>query len=212
MSCPRLLRLVAPAILAVSALTAGGCNMLSGNTPLRNAIAMEKGTPDEKRKAINYLVKRDWGRRDPYTDRYAQIAKDAGQDYLVRATAIRALNRSRDAASTDVFVQGLSDANALVRLESAKALANVPDEAAIPRLVQVVNGDEDKDVRIAAADALKHYRNIDVARALAAQLAGRDFGVAWQSRRSLRHMTGADHRYDEGKWLEFLTSDARPLG
>ena len=48
------------------------------------------------------------------------------------------------------------------------------------------NQTEQKDVRIAAAEALRHYRQINVARVLAGTLVGRDFGIAWQSRWSLR--------------------------
>ena len=41
--------------------------------------------------------------------------------------AIRALNICRDATATSIFINGLKDDNELVRLESAKALANIPD-------------------------------------------------------------------------------------
>ena len=68
-------------------------------------------------------------------------------------------------------------------------------------MASVVTGDgcpwlsaEPRDVRIAAADALKHYRSIDVGRALVDTLDSRDFGVAWQSRRSLIRLTGRDLR------------------
>jgi hypothetical protein len=66
-------------------------------------------------------------------------------------------------------------------------------------------------VRIAAADALKHYRALDAARALVDTLDSRDFGVAWQSRRSLIRLTGRDLNYDEGQWLQFLTGPDRPF-
>ena len=39
---------------------------------------------------------------------------------------------------------------------------------------------ESKDVRIAAADALRQYRTLDVARVLVTYLNETDFGVAWQ--------------------------------
>ena len=74
------------------------------------------------------------------------------------------------------------------------------------------NQAETRDVRIAAAEALRHYRDLGVARVLAGALSGRDFSIAWQSRRSLAIMTGADHGYDERRWLEFLTGPESPLG
>src|SRR5213075_1902901 len=68
----------------------------SGKTGRNAAVKMEdQYFPDERREGINDLVNRDYGRRDPYTQRYSQIAQ-SDDDWLVRATAVRALNRSRD--------------------------------------------------------------------------------------------------------------------
>jgi hypothetical protein len=186
---------------------------LTGNTPRRAVIQMEdQYFPDERREGINELVSRDFGKRAPYTKRYEQIAQ-YDNDWLVRATAIRALNRSRDQSATPIFIKALSDPNDQVRLEAAKALANVPDPNATAPLLSIVNNDADnKDVRIAAADALRNYHSLDVARALVSTLGGRDFGVAWQSRQTLRRLTGHDMRYDEAAWLAYLTGPTKPLG
>jgi hypothetical protein len=51
-----------------------------------------------------------------------------------------------------------------------------------------------------------------VARVLAASLSGRDFGLAWQSRWSLKILTGKDLGYDESAWLGYLTGPEKPLG
>ncbi len=185
-----------------------------GDTALRAARMMENERfPDQRRKGINKLVERGYGQRDPYTKRYAQIAR-ADEDYLVRATAIRALNRARHQPATPVFINALTDEHAMARLEAAKALANLPDSNAVAPLVAVVNSaGEDRDVRIAAADALKHYKQIDVARALAGQLGEKnDFSVAWQARKSLEHLTGRDMRYDQSAWLGYLTGPDKPFG
>jgi len=187
--------------------------IFSGDTALKAAQAMEnERLPDQRRKGINKLVSRGYGRGYPYTQRYAEIAR-SDPDWLVRATALRALNRSRYEAATPTMVDALGDESALVRLEAVKALARVPDPAAAPALIKLVNSpSEDLDVRIAAADALKHYRNLDVARSLAGQLAGKEFGVAWQSRRSLAQLTGRDLKYDESAWLGYLTGPDKPFG
>src|SRR5262245_5721868 len=126
-------------------------DLMTGNTATEAAKRMEdQYFPDERREGINRLSNRQYGRTAPYTDRYRQIVQ-ADSDYLVRATAIRALNRSRDASASPLFVEALSDRNVRIRLEGAKALVNVPDDSAVPRLLQIVNDDrEDRDVRIAA--------------------------------------------------------------
>lgn len=185
----------------------------SGDTALKAALAMEdERFPDRRRRGINSLVERDYGRRPPYTKRYEEIAQ-ADSDYLVRATAIRALNRARYRPATPTFIKALADAHPMVRLEAAKALANVPDPgAAAPLVAAVNNAQEDRDVRIAAADALRHYRQPDVARALAGQVGTADFAVAWQSRRSLTSITGRDLRYDQVAWLGYLNGPQKPLG
>src|SRR5205085_10648828 len=187
--------------------------LISGKTPLRDVEMMEnKDSADQRRQGINALASRSYGQAEPYTRRYRQIAQ-SDPDALVRAAAIRALNASRDRAAIPIFVAGLSDNSPFVRLQAAKALSNVPDPSAADPLARTLgNQTEQKDVRIAAAEALRHYRQINVARVLAGTLVGRDFGIAWQSRWSLRLLTGRDFRYDEHAWLEYLTGPNKPLG
>jgi HEAT repeat protein len=190
-------------------------DIVTRDTALKSARAMEdERFPDRRRIGINKLVSRSYGKHDPYTKRYSQIAR-MDDDFLVRATAIRAMNRARYQAGTPTFIEALQkDEDARVRLEAAKALANIPDPAAADVLVKAVtNPAEDRDVRIAAADALQHYKKLDVARALATQLRGtNDFGVAWQSRQSLQQLTGRDLKYDEAAWVAYLTGPSKPLG
>ena len=168
--------------------------------------------PDERRDGINELVDRTYGQKPPYTEQYANLAKN-DPDFLVRATAVRALNRARHRESSAVFVAALNDESEVVRLEGAKALVNMPDDKAIPGLIKLVtNPNENRDVRIASAEALKHYRNADAARALIGQLAGREFGLAWQAHKSLVRITGKDLRYDEAAWLTYMTNPDQPFG
>jgi hypothetical protein len=185
---------------------------LIGNNAMVNARRMEDSYfADERRKGMVYFADRDWGRKPPYTTRYGQIAS-ADRVPLVRATAVRSLNRARDASQTAVLVARLNDENELVRIEAAKALVNLPDETAVPRLIEIVgNVNENRDLRIAAADALRHYSRLDVARALTLTLSQREFAVSWQARRSLRVLTGVDFGYNEQAWLNHLTG-ANPFG
>ena len=214
-SAPVVLLLFCCSCARLQPLTDFGRNLtdyITGNTPIRGVTQMEdRYFPDERRVGINRLAERSFGRREPYTDRYMQVAQ-YDSDWLVRATAIRALNRARERRATPAFIKALDDAHPLVRQEAAKALANVPDPNAAAPLARIVaNQGEPRDVRIAAADALKHYRTIDVGRALVDTLDSRDFGVAWQSRRSLIRLTGRDLRYDEAAWLGYLTGPDRPF-
>jgi hypothetical protein len=203
---------------------------------------------DARRTGIAALATRwSFGKLPPYPGYYQKIARE-DPDYTVRAMAIRALNLCRDQSATRIFISGLKDESELVRLESAKALANVPDPDAVNPLMQTLAGArlglgpggqpsvvaETMDVRIAAADALRRYRDLKdgiapgmpkptddatrelsasiIARTLASHLNDMDFGVAWQSRQSLITMTGQDFRYDEAAWLQYLAGPSKPFG
>jgi hypothetical protein len=181
-----------------------GYEQLTGKTVLDAANKLTDPAPGERRLAISKLVARDVGKGLPYTDVYKSMGQiDA--DPLVRATAIRALNRARDDGARPLIVAALKDGHPQVRLEAAKALCNLPDANSQDRLrVMLADSNEPVDNRIAAADALRHFDNLDTSRALVAQLTNQNFAIAWQSRRSLYLMTGMDHRYDEAEWLRNL--------
>jgi HEAT repeat protein len=188
-------------------------NYFRGNTPGKAARMMEDATyPDSRRAGIAALAKQDFAHREPYTTRYRQIFQ-TDEDPLVRAQAIRALNVSRDIEAGDLFLKALSDPDPLVRLEGAKALNNIPNEAATDALLRLLNSpEENQDVRIAAAAALRYYARRDVARALVGALDERSFGIAWQARRSLKRITGVDYAYDDAAWLEYISNPTQPLG
>ncbi|MFT3785951.1 MAG: HEAT repeat domain-containing protein [Tepidisphaeraceae bacterium] len=134
-------------------------------------------------------------------------------DPLVRAAAIRAINISRDNASGPTIVSALKDGHPAVQLEVLKALANMP-QAGVDESLRKIVADENIDIdnRIAAADALRHYRSVNNARALIDLLDGENFGLAWQARRSLYLMTGKDFRYNRSDWLGFITGPGNPVG
>lgn len=186
-------------------------NVSTGHTASRYARELAHRNPDIRRRAVYVFSDQEYGRKPPYTSHYANMAK-ADRDASVRAAGIRALNRARDASQTGVYIAALEDENQWVRLEAAKALANIPDEKAIPSLIKLLADDQQpRDIRIAAADGLRAYHRSEVAQALIRTLDGRDFGVAWQSRRSLNLMTAHDFRYRPADWLAYLTSTEQPF-
>lgn len=194
---------------------AGGCAPVSPAEATR--LMEDPSSADNRREGIADLSANfDFARVPPYTKRYQSIAK-SDPDYTVRAMAIRALNVSRDRSATAIFIAAMEDDHVPVRLEGAKALANVPDSAAIPSLLRAARGvhevtvdgrplqtPEDRDVRIAATDALRRYPTLDVERTLVGFLGETEFGIAWQARQSLVSLTGQDLRYDESAWLQYL--------
>lgn len=185
---------------------------INGDTPLKYAREMESKNADREREGILKLANYRFARTNPiYAKRWDLIATDRSAEPIVRAAAIRAMNHSRDQAHKQTFVDAMDDADDAVRLEAAKALANVPAEKAIPKLIAHLQKDDDKDVRIACADALREYKTPQVARALVAALSDRDFGVAFRARESLLLMTGRNFRFDEAKWLDYFAKTEKPF-
>ena len=184
-----------------------------GDTPIKYAGAMEDTkNPDRRREGMLKLANYRFARVNPiYSKRFDQIASEPAADPTVRAAAIRAMNYSRDRLHTQTFVDALDDADWAVRLEAAKALANLPNEKAIPHLIEHLEKDDNKDVRIAAADALREYKTPEVARALVGVLPERDFSVAFRARESLILMTGRNFRFDEAAWLDYFAKAQKPF-
>jgi HEAT repeat protein len=194
---------------AATAVRDGFGGAASQNRVQRSVAKMEDPNfPDQRRDGIFELVRYEFVRSHPqdvYVTRFRQIADD-DKSATVRAAAIRALNISRDDGAKDTILRGLDDRDVQVRLEAAKALANLPDDRAVTPLRRIAaDAAENKDVRIAATDALRNYRSPEVARTLAGLLNDREFAVTWTARRSLRIITGRDEFYSERAWLAAIT-------
>jgi len=166
-------------------------NYITGNTPFNAAKnLLDPAYPDHRREAVVYLS-----------------------------------NRSRRKQVIDLYVRALDDENDGIRLEAAKSLANMPDPSAMTPLInhlqeragvrvsasdKMETRDENPDVRIACADALRNFRKIEAANALVRVLRDRNFGVSYQARESLKLITGKDFRYNQTAWLDYLSS--QPAG
>ncbi|HTW93660.1 MAG TPA: HEAT repeat domain-containing protein [Tepidisphaeraceae bacterium] len=185
----------------------------NGDNPSRAArAALDSSSADSRRWGIFRLGDESYFRQGAAERKLLAYDASTDSDFTVRAAAIRVLNRARARGHTDLFLAALHDDEPLVRLEAVKALANIPDPAAEPDLVNTLQDEnEDTDVRIAAADALRCYRTEDAAHALIAVLNDDDFSVAWQARQSLILMTAHDFRYDESAWLDYFTGTGQPF-
>jgi hypothetical protein len=165
----------------------------------------DKASADNRREGMNQLAEDGFLNNPIFRKRCREIAEH-DPDSGVRATAIRTCNRAHDTQATLIFVAGLNDReHDWVRLESAKALANLPDARAADALRGITeNRAENRDIRVAAVDALKHYRTLPTARVLSSALDEKNFVIAWQARRSLRYLTDRDYGYDSAAWLKYF--------
>src|SRR5258706_9387126 len=187
-------------------------DLATGHNFFAEARKLFEPNPDHRRAGIIYLSDQSPGRRDPYAKQYLNMAR-TDSDPAVRSMALRALNRARDKRAVPVFLAALDEKNDDIRLEAAKGLANIPDPSAMTPLMRHLDSpDENVDVRVACADALRLYRTSESAQVLVRALRDRNFGVAWQARKSLQLMTGKDYRYDPAAWLAFLSGTNKPFG
>lgn len=194
------------------ALPAQGIASLWGDKPSAAVqLLLDPASPDNRRIGMAKLTDFGFLTHESFVTRCRLMAED-DKDYTVRAAAIRMANRARDGKSVSCFIKGLGDESEWVRLESAKALANVPDVNAAPALIAIAqNVEENRDVRVAAVDALKHYRTLAVERALCSVLHDKHFAITWQARKSLQYLTSHDFGYDQVAWLSYFTgTDTKP--
>jgi hypothetical protein len=189
---------------------AGWAN-LTGDTVNQAAIKMvQTDNPDDSRQGIYRLGQfmQNTGPNDAYTD-YMLLLADGAKDYTVRAAAIRVLNEYRIRKVVPAAIRNLEYPEPLVRLEAAKALANIPDSSALTTLVKHLQSDTNADVRIACADALRNFDVAPSTNALTDTLGDKDFSVAHQSHESLRIISFHDFQYDRAQWQDYFSPALR---
>jgi HEAT repeat protein len=168
-------------------------------------------SPDQSREGIYRIAEfmQESGVRDAYIN-FLIVDAHTSKDYTVRAAALRVLNEFRIKSAVPVAIENMEYPESLVQLEAAKALANIPDPAAIPTLVRHLKDTvANADVRIACADALRNFNQADSTDALTAMLGDMDFSVAYQAHESLRIATFHDFQYDKLQWQAFLAQPIR---
>lgn len=145
---------------------------------------------------------------------YATNAKDA--EPSVRAASARALGRHGGPEQASLLIDLLTDTDAGVREEAARALQRIHDAAAIDPLLAAMRepegtrpGEDESKVRAQAALALSQYRERRVVQGLIGGLADTSLSVNRNSLAALRTLTGQDLGYDQRRWLEWTreTSD-----
>jgi len=106
----------------------------------------------------------------------AFIAELKRAEAATRARILNVLTRRGDAAALPAAVEALKDEDKDVRLAAVKAVATLGKERAVGPLVAFLGTDEG-DERKAAEDVLTGLAGEDVARKIAAAIAGRSAGV-----------------------------------
>jgi hypothetical protein len=157
--------------------------------------------PDLRYRGTVLLGTASWGGEPLYLRLFEQHAKDPEAN--VRVAAMRALGNHGGPEHAPILISGLSDDEARVRAEAARALQRIyaPD-VAIDALIKVVREEQEDsaEVRGEAATALGQYPANRVVQELVAALADRSLAVNHAALVSLRVLTGQDFGYDRRAW------------
>ncbi|MCC6683010.1 MAG: HEAT repeat domain-containing protein [Phycisphaeraceae bacterium] len=154
---------------------------------------------DKRRNSINLLASSSFGGLSPYVRTYRLLLDDS--DPSVRAACVKALGMHGEVSDAQTIAGLLADSSAFVRWEAAKALQRIHNPVAIEPLRRTLAGDEDDDVRMAAADALGQYANTAVFDSLIGALTDANFAVALAARKSLHTLTGQDLGNEPRDWM-----------
>ena len=211
-------------VMTAGALLVGGCGGKNPSldewikstllpTPTSAKIVLVAShLPDERREALQAIAKdRKALKEESVVKLFCHVAR-TDKDALVRGAAVRGLvgMEGQNVLETLTHVAA-NDAVPHVRADAVRALgARVPPEG-MAAVAGVLNGDSDADVRIAAAEALRHFRQKEAAETLVATLSDRNLTVAQKAWESLRYMTGQDLPRDGQAWTAYLASAEQPF-
>ena len=212
-------RLLALAMLGLAA--ASGCTVDPSLGPLARlfprplgarVVELENENPDVRRKAVQAVAKSGKADTVPSLVRLLCLVAQKDRDAMVRSAAVQALGGVKGEGVLETLAGVLAkDGNPYVRSDAAGALGRqaVPD--AVPLLVEAMQGDASVDVRLAAEDALRNFKDRSVAEALVDGLGKSDIAEVQKCWESLRHLTGQDLPREPAAWDAFLASAEDPF-
>jgi HEAT repeat protein len=129
------------------------------------------------------------------------------KDPLIRMEIIRALGRYPGPAADAILKAALSDADSHVRIVACEAWGKRSDEHAVKLLAEVLQGDVDADVRLAAAKALGETKRPEATAPLGAALVDADPAMQYRAVLSLQQATGKDLGNDVERWRQYVKGE-----
>ncbi len=188
-------------------------------------VAMTSQQPDQRRHAIEQLTVTGHAARDFVVDPALSIAKlDPSDSVRISAIRLAAESQRPDVARELVGIllveKGTLEPTARVREEILRGLSflaankSIPDddsEAVGATAAQLLRLDSSRNVRIAAATLLAHFKRTEAVHVLIAALSDRDFGVTYHAHESLVQLTGQDLGQRSDPWRQWLDQTDTPF-
>jgi hypothetical protein len=212
-----------PAAAAAALALLAGCAQMSSDvndvtgsifppTPTEAARwAVDNTNPEAQRKGVMLLGTASFGGDPVYVELYKTYI-ELNTDPLVKAAAVQALARHGRPDDAPLIARQLDSPFTQVRLAAARGLQRVHNPAVADLMwKQLVNPDEDADVRVELAIALGQYPRDDVFQALCTALDQRELAVNLAAADSLRLLTTEDFGLDRRMWLGWYRTRTSPF-
>lgn len=164
---------------------------------------------DRRRRAVTMFSASPFGGDESYVKTYRLLLDDV--DPTVRGAAAKALGLHGSVDDAILVAGLLREEPVFVRWEATQALQKIHNSKVVAPLARVLKGDQDSDVRMAAARALGQYPKRPVFDALVGSLLDESFGVIASSRNSLKTLTGQDLGLDPARWLNWADQQGANL-
>jgi hypothetical protein len=191
-------------------------------------VEIESEKPDVRREALIAVAADPNARAMPSVVKlYCMVARNRGTvvidpvtkvrteiptDPMVRAAAVRGLTfMDGDGVAESLSDVLLNDKNEFVRCDAAKALGNRIPAEGVTALVEALKNDTSQDVRVAAAESLRHFQDKVAAEALIAVVQDTNIAIAFRSWESLRYMTGQNLPREAAPWKDYLAAAENPF-
>ncbi len=129
-------------------------------------------------------------------------------DPLVRQAIQEEMGQIEFPLAQEVLLAGLNDIDAQVRIICCRNLGQRSSESTIGALQQVVEQDDDIDVRLAAVDALGQIPSSRSVEALAIALADRDPAMQFAAVGAMKNASGQDFGNDVQKWRQYAKGES----
>ena len=129
-------------------------------------------------------------------------------DPLVREIIIETIANFRTPLAQQVLQAGLHDEESAVRIASCHGLGLQGDPAAVINLEKTLRGENDQDVRLAAAEALGSIKTPDSIQALSIALEDRDPALQFVAVESLKSISGQAFGGDVRAWQQYANGEA----
>lgn len=210
------------AIAMAAVVLAGGCGGRSADqrikewlTPTPTVVQvgrLRSDQADERREAVQAVAADRDARNDPSVVKIFCILARSDADPLVRSAAARGLaNMESDEVVPTLSDVAATDRSSYVRGDAVASLGRQAKPECMTPLVRSARGDPSEDVRSAAVEALRQFKDVAAAKVLVAALSDPSLGVSLKAWESLRYMTGQNLPRQAQAWDDFLASTEEPF-